>query len=366
MLIEFKKELLLDHLSLFEKIAQKHATLPVLECVLLEAEKSTLSLRATNLDVGVRTSYPVVIKEPGVLAVPARLFANVVQSAPSGAVITVEAKKTSCKVSFPGTKAVLTTHNTSEFPILPKVPQGSLFKIQAALLLTTLKNVVYSASTSTIKPELASIFLHPNTHTLIAATTDSFRLAEKRVPLPTQATHEPLLLPVRVVPEFMRILELVDGEVECVVDEHQMVIEHQNIYFTTRLVDGTFPDYEQIIPKEFATEVTMLQHDVITAFKRVGIFTNSYNQITLTINTTKKKVTITAQNDVVGEVELDIDAAISGKDISINFNQRYITDVFQSLATDSITFSLAGSAQPMVVRGVGDTTFRYLVMPMNR
>jgi DNA polymerase-3 subunit beta len=136
------------------------------------------------------------------------------------------------------------------------------------------------------------------------------------------------------------------------------------IYFTSRLVAGIFPDYEQIIPKEYVTHVTLLKEDLLRTFKKTSIFLNKFRQVSLTV--TNKSLTIASQNSEVGHTTNTVSASSEGDELALSFNQQYIMDPLSHIQDDSVKMSFAGLGRAMVIKGVSDNTFRYLVMPMNK
>ena len=230
----------------------------------------------------------------------------------------------------------------------------------------TIQAVVYCASTSTIKPELSSVFVHPDGSVLIGAATDSFRLAEKRTPLKNSVNSEPFLIPGKSTATLLRVLEQAEGDVQVVSNKHQLSIKLPSVYITLRLVSGTFPDYTQIIPKEFVTEATLLVFDFERTLRKATAFSDQFNQTTLTISPKKKKFEAHTKNDSVGETTDSLSAALTGEELTISFNQKYLIESLHSIVSDSITLQFAGQSQPAIIRPVGNEGFLYLVMPTNQ
>ncbi len=363
--IQLLKSDLLIALSLAEKISGKNLTLPVLNCLLLTAEKNKLSIKSTNLDLGIDIQVLGTITEEGVVAVSGSVLFGVVSNTNS--------KKINLKVKN-GNLIVKTNENTSlvktqpheDFPTLPTIEEATSFTITATELLHGIKSVWYAASISTIKPELSSVFIYSDKNGLVFVSTDSFRLAEKIIHPKNPVDFEPLLIPSRNIPDIIRVLDQIGGEVEVSFNKNQISFVLNGVYLTSRLIDGSFPDYRQIIPKEFTTEIIMLKADAESALKKTNIFLDKFNQVGFSIKPKDKLVVLSSKNQDIGETEESVQTAATGDSLEINFNQKYIVDSFQSLATDSVSFSFAGIGRPMVIKGVGDISFLYLVMPMNR
>jgi DNA polymerase-3 subunit beta len=217
-----------------------------------------------------------------------------------------------------------------------------------------------------MKPELASVYIYPDKNQIVFVATDSFRLAEKRIKTKKSLDFSPLLVPYKNAAEIIKILEECVGDMEIQTSKNQISILHKNIHITTRVVDGTFPDYSQFIPKNFLTEIIILKQDLLTTLKVANVFSDTYNKINFNIDPSKKTFEIKTKNTNIGEHINSIQSTIQGDIVNLNFNHKYITDCFQSINTDSINLCFNGANKPMVIKGVSDDSFTYIVMPMNK
>lgn len=364
--VEFSKELFLEKLSLVEKISGKHATLPVLQGVYLEAKGDSVMLRTTNLDVGIEVKVPAAVKKDGVVVVTGSLLVGLVSALPKGGMITLVQEEGFLRVSAERSTTRVKCLPHEEFPSLPKVEDGTTTTLLVENIVSGIKSVWYAASVSTIKPELASIYFYEDAGSLVFVATDSFRLAEKRIRPKEPITFEPLLLPIRNTVDMVRVLETLQGEITITYNQNQLSFTSDGLYFTTRLVDGSFPDYGQIIPKEFATEIIMLKADIQATLKKTTLFSTTFSQVGFLVEPDKKKITVQTQNTDVGDMTDTLEGTIEGDQIEINFNQKYLSDCFQSIVSDSVSFAFSGPGRPMIIKGISDDSFLYLVMPMNK
>ncbi len=338
----------------------------MLACVFLTTKNNTLILRATNVELGVEVGVPVKVVTDGTIAVPAHIFSQNVQLTETGTNLVLDVVDGNLSLSSKKGKVLIKSQPNKDFPTLPTISEGKVLTIKSETLCRGIRSVSYSASTSQIKPELSSVYLSHSNGTLVFVATDSFRLAEKSLQDRSVRDMESIILPIRNVSELLRLFETTDGDIEMVFTKNQASFSFGKVYITSRLIDGTFPDYKQIIPKEGVVEVTLLKEDLISSLKRAVIFSDTFNQVSFSIKPAKKSFTVSARSADVGEMAEAIPAAISGQALDINFNHRYVSDCFQSIPTDSVTLVFAGPGKPLVVHGVGDPSFRYLVMPMNR
>ena len=366
MKLEILKENLERAVSVAARATNKNLSLPVLGCVLISASEGKTEIRATNLDLSVEASLKAKVSEGGVVAVPAHVFMQTV-SAISDQKLTLKTEGNTLVIDGAQGKTSITLIDPSEFPTLPHVKSGtgSEVTLPAKAFATILRSVAFSVAISNIKPEQASIYLSFENGELVAAATDSFRLAEMRTPLKAKGSFGAILIPARNVPDILRVLDE-SGEVEIRVGENQVSFISDFGITTSRTVDGAFPDYQSVIPRNFVASATCLKEDAVRAFRKVSIFLDSFNQVHLSIKPSEKEFMVRALNTAVGETIDKVPAALDGEDLEINFNARYIIEALGVMPGDSVVFSSAGAGRPMVMTDSPHKGFTYLVMPMNR
>ncbi|TSC69131.1 MAG: DNA polymerase III subunit beta [Parcubacteria group bacterium Gr01-1014_56] len=358
-------EQLLTAVSLANRFVERRANLPVLSSIFIAAEGGHLTLRATNLECGVEVSLPAKINKDGVVSVPGGILAGFLSNA-RGKSITGELVGGVLKLQTERVSASIKTTPHEDFPILPHVSASSSFTIKTADIARAIRSVAYCASTSAIKPELQSILLYAEAGKLITAATDSFRLAEKTVPLRSSGSVPQLLLPARNATELYRILETTTGEIEIYYNEHQISTHIGAVYYTSRLLDGAFPNYRQIVPKSFSTEAVVLREDMAQALKSLSIFADKSSQVSLSIDSSNKTVVLSSRNPDVGEQVSTLRATLSGEAVAMNFNGRYLADSLQAITGESVRLHSNGPGKPLLVKDASDDSFFYLAMPMNR
>jgi len=362
---ECLKEKLVKAVSKAEKITGKNLSLPVLSCLLIEAKNNTLKIVATNLDLGVEIEVPAKVEEDGVIAVSGSVLNNLISSDYKTGKINLETKDNNLEILSEANSAMMKTFDNADFPTIPRLGEGKVFSIESKKLIKGLKSVWYSSSTSNIKPELSSILIYPESDNLIFVATDSFRLAEIKIGFNLEEFDQ-ILIPFKNIPEILRVFDDIDDKIKVYLTKNQIAFEYGSVYLTSRIIDGVFPDYQQLIPKEFKTEVTLLKEDLLNSLKISNIFADKFNKVTFIIKPNSKKFEIKSNNVDVGENVNQVEGVLSGEDIKISFNQKYIMDCFQSIDTDSMVLKFNGLNKPMVIKTVPDTQFTYLVMPMNK
>lgn len=365
MKFEIHTDSLRNAVSTAVRFTEKKANLPVLGSILLSAEGGRLLLRATNLECGVEISTAAKITEDGIVAVPAAVLSGFLSNA-RGKIVKANLVGDVLKLEAEHTSASIRTLPHEDFPVLPRVSAEQSFLVKSQDLTKLIRSVAYCASVSSIKPELQSVMVFGEAGKLYAVATDSFRLAEKSVPLRSKGSVPQLLVPARNAAELMRIVDSVSGDVELYYSEHQLSVQTDGVYYTSRLLDGTFPNYKQIIPKTFATEVVVLREEMGTALKSLSVFADKFAQITVGIEPAQKALVLTSRNPDVGEQINTLQATISGEGASMSFNGRYLADSLQAVVGDSVRIHSNGSGKAILIKDASDDSFFYLVMPMNR
>jgi DNA polymerase-3 subunit beta len=366
MKVECLKEKLCSAVSKVEKITGKNMTLPILSCILIEAKDNSLSLRATNLDLGIEIKIPAKISQPGIVAVPGSVLNGFLTNLTGEGNLFLEEKEGNFYIKSSNSQATIKSYPNDDFPTIPQIKDGKAYELNSSDFVYGLKSVWYSASLSNIKPELSSVYIHADEEGLLFVATDSFRLAEKRVKTKKHADFGQILIPFKNVVDLLKIISDERDILEINFTKNQISFKYKDIYIVSRVIDGIFPDYKQIIAKEFKTEVIVLKQDLLTALKLSNIFSDSFNQINIKASQSEKILEFRTKNSSIGESVNRLSATITGDPIEINFNHKYIVDCFQSIDSDSVSFSFNGLNKPMVIRGLSDKSFTYLVMPMNR
>ena len=364
--IECIKDKLSYAIGKAERITSKNITLPILSCILLEVKRSTLTIKATNLDLGIEIVIPVKVIKEGSIAVSGSVLYNFISNITNDKNVNLEVVNGNLKVSTKHTESIIKAFPVDDFPNIPKVSSDKPFTFNVTSLVKGFKSVMYSSSVSTIRPVLSSILISSDEDSVIFAATDSFRLAEKRIGTKKHKEFNQILIPFKNVGEIIRVIEDINDEVQVFLNENQIAFSHNNVYITSRVIDGVFPDYKQIIPKETKTEVVVLKQDLISSLRISNIFADKFSQVIFHISPKDKNFKITTKNMEVGENINNLESVVKGEAITISFNHKYIIDCFQSIDADSVSLSFSDTNKPMVIRGVGDKGFLYLVMPMNK
>ena len=365
MKIECSTEKIKNALMIVERITGKNLTLPVLESILFIAKDKALTLRATNLSIGVETKISTKIEKEGVVAIKGNILSSLFSILKNDQTVSLELVNENLLVKTKSNTILLKSVSYEDFPTIPII-KGDEVLISSKKFIDGIKSVYYSASISEIKPEIGSVYIYPDESSLMFVSTDSFRLAEKKIKLKQNTSFDGVLIPFKNVVEIIKIFENIEDDLNITFQKNQISISTPEIYLTSRIIDGIFPDYKQIIPKEATTEAVVLKQEFLSSLKIANIFSDKFNQITIIINPKNKIFEIKAKNIDVGENTTILSGALTGEEVSANFNYKYIIDCFQSIPEDSLSLKLNGNNKAMIIQGIGDPSFKYLIMPMNR
>lgn len=364
--ISINKKIFSDAVHTVSRFSErKSGTLPVLSSILIVAGDDGIKMRATNLETGIDLKLEGECKLKGVVAIPVLVLQQIASSLSLDGNITLEHTGDIAILTTNTGKSSIKTVPYDDFPSIP-FPENPKNRIvlPGALLKNLLVSIASCASISTIRPELASIYLSIEGGVLTAVATDSFRLAEKKVPLSNKGTQGKFLIPAKNALDIAQALPTED--IILSFDDHQCAFVSTTGMMVSRLTNAVYPDYRQIMPKESVVEAVVLRKDFETALKQTTIFSDSFQKIRISFNPKKNQFSLFAQNAEIGESSETLPARISGGALDLSFNHRYLSAVLSLTGAESLSLLAAGVGRPLIIKGVGDTSLVYLVSPMNQ
>ena len=368
-------------LGLVSRAVASKTALPVLGNVLIVAEDDRLELSATNLEIGITTSISAQVEEPGKITVDARLLGEFVSTLPADTVhLSAERDRTILSVQCGRDHATINGIAADEFPVNPSGANASFaLDIDAQLLREMIGQVEFAAATDDSRPVLAGVLLRFEDSTITLAAADGFRLAVRHGQLEASVgERRNLITPARAIRELGRIIGDTTEPLHLIVTANagQMLVrlgalgEPGSTEFHARLIDGTFPDYKQIIPKEFGTKVELGRDALLNAVRRASFFARDANDaIKFDIKPDGDAgepgvVEITARAAERGDSESYVDAGIEGPTMQVAFNSRYLVDVLGVIRQGRVSLGLNGPNQAGVIRAAGSDDYSHVIMPM--
>lgn len=366
MIISIEKKKFSEAVHIVARFAEKKsATLPALSSILIIASDDGIKMRATNLETGIDLKIEGECTTKGVVAIPAGVLQQIASSFTQEGKITIEHTGDIISILSGTSKSSIKTTPYDDFPSIP-FPENPKNRIvlPGILLRSLFTSIASCASTSTVRPELASIYLSIEGGVLTVVATDSFRLAEKKVPLTNKGTQGKFLIPAKNALDIAQALP--DNDIIMSFDEHQCAFVGDMGMIVSRLTNAVYPDYRQIIPKESIVEAIMLRKDFENALKRTTIFSDMFQKIRINFDPKKNIFSFFAKNADIGESSETLSARISGSALELSFNHKYLSTALALTSAESISLLAAGIGRPLIIKGVGDTSLLYLVSPMNQ
>ena len=355
-----------------ERVVGKQITLPILENILLETDHGMLKIAATNLEIGVFLKIGAKIEEEGTITVPARLLSNFVNNLPSESTISLTVIDQTLHIESGASKAQIKGLQAQDFPIIPEMEGEFLFSLPAQETKEAIPRLTTCISLDGTRPELTGLNVVLDKLEVRLAATDSFRLAEKTVKeIITNKLTSSIIVPLNTISELFRVISPETQDIKVGIEESQIFFQIDNVRIVSRLINGKYPPYQQIIPQEFTTRVLLEKDTVLRAVKISGIFTHSKaGEVKFTVDSDNKEVYVQSRAEEVGENKTILRAEIEGPSQEALFNPRYMSDGLQAIGTSNLLLLMNSGSSPAVLRMVkGDKkeevlSYTYIIMPI--
>lgn len=365
MIIECSLGKIRNAVIIAEQVTGKNLSLPILANIILETENRLLKIKATNLDLGLELSLPCKISKDGAVALNGALLSNFFNNLPPiEDKIKIELSDGNLTISSLCNSTTIKGLPMDDFPLIPIPDKSNSFFIHSRELVKALKSVWYSASFSNLKPEISSVCFYQQGGNMVLVATDSFRLAEKLLRGgKNKLAVNYLIVPLKNITKMLKIFDTLDADLEVKYNQHQISFLTEHFYLTSRLIDGIYPDYHQIMPSHWETEATISRGELLNLLKLAGVFSDKFNQVDLTI-ADEKKLEIKTKNENGDNLVWLTPLGVIGEPVAVSLNLKYLIDGLQSLDSEQVVFRLNGGAKPIAITGLGDATFTYLIMPI--
>ncbi len=371
MKVEVLKNNIKTGLSVVEKIAGKNISLPILENVLITAEDNFLLLTATDLETSVKYWVLSKIIKKGKAVVPVRFFSNFISLLPEEK-ISIEAKKQNLLLECNNYNTQIQGFNPEDFPIIPEVKDNEFLTVDSKAFCDGLSQVADVVSYSQSRPEISGVFLSFSKNTLKIVATDSFRLAEKTITIENKNKKDySLILPQKSARELINTLGDKEGEIKICFSANQILFEfpmkeadHPQVQVFSRLIEGEYPNYQEIIPQSFKTKIVVKKEDFLNHIKTAALFAGKINEVKFAIDPSKKTIQISAQSSDIGESKSGLAAKIEGDPVEVSFNYKFLIDGILNIKTPEIMFDLSEKDGPCILKPVGSADYLYVVMPI--
>ena len=366
MKLSIARDKLFDALQLVGRAVSTRSTLPSLSGIHLEAGGGSLTLRATDMELGLTlTVGDVTVEQDGIVLLPGRLLVDVVRSLPEGeATLALRPEQRDVEITASSARFHLRTLPAEDFPRLPE-SDGEAAKLPAVPLAETIERVARAASRDEVRPILTGVLVQAEGSQLTMVATDSYRLSVKHTQLEGATLTEALEanVPARALRELARVIgsEGAD-EVEIAMPRNQAIFRAGGVTLSSRLIDGQFPSWRQLIPESFEHDVRLPREEFLEVSRRVSQL--AQRNAPLRIALAEGELTVAAETPDIGDASEGMPAGYSGEPMEIAFNPQFFIEGIDSVETDEISLQISSPLRPGLLRPVGSEDFSYLVMPI--
>ena len=364
MKLTIQRETLLKPLQQVTGVVERRQTLPILGNVLVNATARELKLTATDLEVELQAKLKLTVTEPGDITLPARKLLDICRTLPEGAEIDISVKRERATVRSGKSRFTLTTLPASEFPVVDKIKSPHKFSAPQNELRQVIDRTAFSMAQQDVRYYLNGLMLEPDNGVLRAVATDGHRLAICESAMDVgNTTGQQVIVPRKGIQELHRLLEDDTAAVQVEIGTNHIRITTKELRFTSKLIDGRFPDYNRVIPKD-ANKSLVIDREVLRqALTRTSILSNEkYRGIRL--NLSKNILKIQAHNPEQEEAVDELEVTYDNEPLEIGFNVTYLLDVLAAIDSDAVEFLLNDANSSALIHKPGIDDCRYVVMPM--
>lgn len=361
MKISVEKEVLINGIQIVQNVITPKAALPILSNILMEAQSNSLKLTATDLDIGISCAIPVDIQEPGIITIPAKRFGDIIKELPIDNVSITTKKNNLVVIETETCQFKIMGLAAEEFPRLPEFKDKEIIKLEQPVLKQMLRLTSFAASYDETRYVLNGILFKIEKEGLICVATDGKRLAtvERRLTQEQPGKNIQFIVPIKTIQELNRNLKE-EGELSLILGSNQALFDLGGVVIISRLIEGEFPDYQQVIPQVCEHKVRVNREQFLLAIRRAALLvTPDYQAVKFEVF--KNKLVVSKSTPDVGESREEVPLDYKGKEMVIGFNPNYLSDVLKNLSDEVIDFELSDSEKPGVIRVNG---YVYIVLPM--
>ncbi len=368
MKLSVMQENLARGLQVVSRAVSTRNTLPVLANVLLKTEDAGLKLTATNLEIGITYWVPAKIDTDGATTVPARLLTDVVNSLPAGDKVDLELQGVATlRIRTPRFETHIKGIDADDFPAIPIAGERPTTRVPQKELKQALEETAFAAASDEARPILTGVLARFEGDRLTLAAADNYRIAVKTISLLDPVEDVSIVIPARSLNELSRILSETSDPVDIVLSapRNQILFHLEGVDLVSRLIDGQFPPYQNVLPKSHSTRAVLEREDLLKAVRLAALIaSSSANIVKLQVGVDGEPGLMVTANAEVGDNEGRVEAAVEGDGTTIAFNARYLLDVLQNVDADQFALELNGPLSPGVFKPVGDDQYVHVVMPV--
>lgn len=374
-------------LNIVSHVASKNTSLPILNNVLIKVERGVVNLITTNLEMGIRCLVRAKIYKDGSYTVNSKLLSDFI-SLLSNEKVDMELKEDALEVWTANQETKMKGDNAEDFPLIPQVEKKTPHICRIEDLLKAFTQVLFSVSVSETRPEISGVYFNFSGKNLTIAATDSYRLAEKKIKLSEEVKEEKeVIIPAKTIQELFRILSSLSGsgsgeeesadleKIEIYFEENQVLFVFNGVELVSRVIEGQYPNYKQIIPTNYKTRAVVNIADFIKAAKTASLFSRS-GIYDVNLELKESHLIVSSTNNQMGESKSKVGGKIEGENNKVVINYRYLLDGLQNIDSTDVIFEMTDAANPCVLRpaesldekneAIAAQDYLYIIMPIKQ
>ncbi len=361
-------------ISIVGHIAGKNINLPILNNILFKVEKGNIELVTTDLEIGITHQVRGKAEKEGGFTVDAKVISDYINLLPNK-IINIKKQENKLKIKTENYSTTIHGQPTDDYPLIPKIKKDNFYQVNFGEFRQALSQVIFSVANTESRIELSGVLFDFKNNDLILVATDSYRLAEKKIKIKNNNNeNKKIIVPAKTILELMRILSITkekdlnkEVEVKFYISDNQILFTIGNTELISRLIDGQYPDYKQIIPNQKNTTAILNKEEFLRAVKASSIFSKTgVYDISLDFPLNKNKTIITSSSSQTGESITEINSRTQGKDNGIVINFRYLIDGLNSIDSENVIIEIMDSNTPCILKPEKNNDYLYIIMPIKQ
>lgn len=362
--VNCNREDLLKGLQIIQSVVATKSTLPVLTNLLIETEKERIKIVGTDLEVGMKCNIKADVVKEGGVTIPARKLIEIVREAPLSEIEIISEEGSKVTVKSGNYLARLMGIPKEEYPSLPEFKESSTLSIHTDVMAEMIRKTIFSVSTDETRYVLCGIYFICDKKTIKMVSTDGRRLSyiEKEADS-SKIKDKNLIIPTKAINELNKIISQISGTIKIGIGDNQIGFKLESILLISRLIEGTYPNYDQVIPKNSEIKLKLNREKFLNSTKRVAVLTSDKSS-SIRYTLKDNNMTITANTQGLGEAKDELPVDFNHEEIAIAYNPNYIIDVLKNIDSEEVYLEITNSLNPGLIRPADNSNYLAVIMPM--
>jgi len=351
------KNELLNAINIVSKAVSTRTTLPILECILIEAKNNKLKLTGNDLEIAIKTEINADVEVAGLVAIDAKIFGDIIRKLPDNKVV-FDINNNIVKITCENCEFKIPSKDGMEYPVIPTVEKENSYKLNKILFKNMIKTTLFSVALEETKPILTGALFEYDQNKLTVVTCDGYRVSHRVSSLNGANSSFKIVIPGKTLNEINKIIDEEDEEIIMFITDNHILIEFNDTVVVSRLLEGEYFNYKQSLTSDFETQVTVNKSNLLLAIERASLLSRDSKKSHIKMNIDNNKIFISS-NSEMGNVNEEVNAEIKGKGLEIGFNPKYLIDALKVIDDENITINYTSSLSPCIIEG---RDYKYLIM----